>query len=963
MSRRGDDEGFHPHPGDPWHPGWASRDEAEPEAEPEAEREPEPGAGADEAGPGEPVPAPGSRRRHFGRGRRREHLGAGATEGPSGDETGRPGLDDALPAGWWAPGAALDETTWEGRAATAPDDAGDEDGEEEEAAPSAPLFPWWGAGAAPEAPTVAAVRPVSIGEALDEEPAAPGEEPGAASLVPLDLPARPAVLPAEAEIEEEGREARLDLGEEPDAAGVAADLDRAVAALLAEMGEESVVESLEESAAGEAEVGLPDLPWVVEGPGAEPGYLPEVGVPEEGSAAGGGELPEVGLPDLPWVVEGPGAEPGYLPEVGVPEEGSAAGGGELPQVGLPDLPWVVEGARGLSRVICRRWGCRRRGRPRGVGSCRRWAAGLPWVVEDPGAEPGYLPEVGVPEEGSAAGGGELPEEGLAAPSWAPDVPPALEGEDVGFEPSGLVLASWEPAVDEFAAGTAASGAEPLPAVSEGPSGDSGMPTPEAEVDEWLAFVEGMPVGTTPAPLRAAPSPIPPAGIPDFDFEVEAVPPAAERQRPGGWFGRRRRRGTSGEEGWPERAWAAESAEAAEGDHQPPPWPAGAAAALPQEAVAAPESDEEAEAEAAFATWQSGDSAGAPEAEAAPSSAARPGPAWAEPEADQGDAARGEDWALPGPAGAVPLAPGEGGASAEEEAEEAWEEAEWTGEPEAAAGWPAEVDEDEVEVPSASLPEEEWETGDELTPAAPEGSPCWPGSAPQAPEVVSEAEWAEAGWEVFPEPGEPLPPETGALPGGREPLTAQPAEVVDELEAAGWETFPEPGRRPPRRPEEEAGGKPGSPVEPAPSFAGPAEPVFPEPYPARTGAEPTMESPPPDVFDFASPAPATPDQRGDPFRGGDHGASGPGRGGGRRRHCRDRTAGPVGADAGTGVGRGRLRRRGPPQQRRRDGRPDALRPPGARGDRHGARRPAPRLAVGRGRVLRRVRGAAGDARPR
>jgi hypothetical protein len=172
-----------------------------------------------------------------------------------------------------------------------------------------------------------------------------------------------------------------------------------------------------------------------------------------------------------------------------------------------------------------------------------------------------------------------------------------------------------------------------------------------------------------------------------------------------------------------------------------------------------------------------------------------------------------------------------------------------------------VDEDEVEVPPAGLPEEEWETGDELPSLAPEEPQRWPGSALQPseaseaeaePEAASEEEWAAAGWEVFPQPGEPLPRGTGALPRGREPLTTEPEEAVDEgLEAAGWETFPEPGRRPPRWPEEEAGRKPASPSESEPSLPGPGDPVLPGPYPARAGAgaAPTMEIPPVDVFDF------------------------------------------------------------------------------------------------------------------
>ena len=74
-----------------------------------------------------------------------------------------------------------------------------------------------------------------------------------------------------------------------------------------------------------------------------------------------------------------------------------------------------------------------------------------------------------------------------------------------------------------------------------------------------------------------------------------------------------------------------------------------------------------------------------------------------------------------------------------------------------------VDEDEVEVPPAGLPEDEWEADDEV--------PSVAGRPEPAPEPEEDLE--AAGWEAFPEPGRPLPYRER----GVEPVAAEPEQAA------------------------------------------------------------------------------------------------------------------------------------------------------------------------------------------
>jgi phosphatidate cytidylyltransferase len=644
--------------------------------------------------------------------------------GEAGLEPGRESPEPEAPedglGGWWATGVALDDTPSRSTDSLPAEEA-EAIEEDAEAEAGAPLFPWWEA-AAPSAPPAAPPATPPLVEAL-EVAAPPAEErrgAGAASLVPLDLPA-PTREP------------------EP--------LDR----------------------------GLWEGPAVIPVISAEPG-LPEPAAAEPGlvellpEPGAGGEAADFGLWEAPAAIPLISAEPGEagwepidLPAVPEeraalePEESAAAVAEELARATAALLAEIGEEPAVIE--------------PLEAGPAESADEGLEalrWTSSGPAAE------TAVPERDAAEG---------AAP---------LESLDEGG--GGLVLPAWEPSAAEGAAGGIPAGRQPV----EPPVAVPEELIPESEVDEWVAFVEGLPSGTTAARRAAGAAAVPPtseAAEPPGDWEIGGAPaprPAVSRRR--GWF-RRRRRG-DGEE-WPEQAWAAGAGEAAP---EPPPWAAGTAPveALPQGDLSADETpllDDAAEAEAAWAAWEAGAEGAAGEAEPKPTTDALP-PAEA-----------------PGgvPAARMPL-PGRGEPAVDED-ETPWEGAEWAGEPGATAGdLYAEVDEDEVEVPPAGLPEEEWEADDELPPLA--------GRYEPEPDLQPEEDLEAAGWEAFPEPGEPLAYRYGevAPPEAVPERTATPAAAGSEA-LEGWETFPEPGTRAPGW---SAGGAAWGP-RPVP---GP-EPVFPE----------------------------------------------------------------------------------------------------------------------------------------
>lgn len=769
MSRRGDDEEFHPHPGDPWHPGWSS------EASGEAE---------DAATPVGPEETPGrsSRRRRFGRGARRGGSGSeGVAEPGGGGETVPLPSDEAEPAGWWAAGLEAEEGQREEpldpEAALRTVEWVDEPDAEEEAAPAAPVFPWWEAAAPAAAPPASLVSAdLSAGPSTAAPPGEGGEEPGEGGEEPKAAPAAAALIPL--------------------------DLLSATAApppLPAVPGE---------SAMG------PPLPPVQTGEGGE---APEE-LPEEDAGPG----LSTAVADLEQAASALLAELGEAPEVEVIEPGEA---GPV-QEDLPTLPWVPA----LADV-------------------------------EPTGEPG---EWGRPGSEEATGAREG---GVASESW-PEETASDDGAPAGPDASGLVLAAWEPpapatptgpvpgspdsalpeAGEDLEAAGAEVGAEVEPEVGAEVGAEVEAEV-EAEVDEWLAFVEGAPAPASPAAGSALPPAAEPAATPAAPAaepaataaapEAEAVPTASPmKPRRRGWLGRRR-------EVEPAQAGVADEEEAA----RPPPWlPPAVEELLPQPGPDAG-ADDAIATEAAWDAWQAGGSEGA----------------------------TGVAEGFPVPAGAGEAAPGE------EEDGGQWGEAEWSGEAEPpAAGWYAEIDEDEVAVPPVTLPEEDWEeewAEEPGWPGVPDGEPSGSAAAARPPELPpampawgeeggaakvsgegdraegqqedeegDEDDWEEegfrqAGWVPFPEPGEPLAElrdETeeaaGAGSGGL---------GAGELEAAGWEAFPEPGMPPPRP---SAGRAPEDP----PRY-GPVLPVADAAAPGEgagvTGR--TREMPPP-VFDFERP---------------------------------------------------------------------------------------------------------------
>jgi phosphatidate cytidylyltransferase len=395
---------------------------------------------------------------------------------------------------------------------------------------------------------------------------------------------------------------------------------------------------------------------------------------------------------------------------------------------------------------------------------------------------------------------ELEEEHLP-PTWAPpSAPVRRDGEAEGPRgalPAREPVAAWERAeaeVPEVAPTTpewgapaeetplspatpAVEAARPDPATKgaaflEEAKTEQGLAEAEAEVDEWLAFIEG----PAAEPVPAAPPVIAPAEPMEWEIGEGVATPAAQpaphgRRR---FFRRRERRAAGAGEEWPEQAWAGESDE--EGAQRPPPWapplpdprvPAESGPILTARIRPEPEPEEEA--------WGS---AGAPD----PSVEGPPTGRWEEPAAEAWDSfPEAAEVGRPGPPQEAPPLPGppEPGVPAEgmrrfvlpfDEGVDAEEAAEWAGDSGALPGsWFAEVDEDEVEVPAVALPEED------------------------EPEAL--------GWETFPEPGAHpsrwaaeeggagrRPPEpSGPLPSG----WGDPGDGTDLLGARTME-IPSPG---------------------------------------------------------------------------------------------------------------------------------------------------------------------------
>jgi phosphatidate cytidylyltransferase len=386
---------------------------------------------------------------------------------------------------------------------------------------------------------------------------------------------------------------------------------------------------------------------------------------------------------------------------------------------------------------------------------------------------------------------------------------------------------WAPPGPEAAPTAAEEVEEELPAAAAGPE-------EEAQADEWLAFVEGAaPSGPPSVPAPAVTAPV---ATPSEEGEEEAAAgpeaPLKARRR---LFGRRGRAPVAEEpsleaaeeETGGEGAAAAEvelpsaAAEVAvEAEHRPPPW-------------APPET-------------------GLPASAGAAAAAAAPGPLLAGGE--------GAGWVPVPPAGPPPTAPPEAAVRpaaepvpstpaepprplhlwepAEElpsDVEEEEEVEEWAGDAGALpASWFAEIDEDQVAVPPARLPEEE----------APEDEEAWE-AWPLPPAAPGAAHPEEAAGRAAPEP---------------EPLAGK-----EELEAAGWEEFPKPGRPVPRvesapaAPPTEAawgypqGGEPeggeGEEAWPAESEEAWAEEGWEQPVPGASVGEPTEEVAAPGVYDF------------------------------------------------------------------------------------------------------------------
>ena len=91
---RSDEEGFHPHPGDPWHPEWQGGVEDDDTADPFAPPIPE-----------EPA-APTEKRRLFGRRKPKKQPEPDTEDQPLDEEADLPADLAAEPSGW---GAAIDD--------------------------------------------------------------------------------------------------------------------------------------------------------------------------------------------------------------------------------------------------------------------------------------------------------------------------------------------------------------------------------------------------------------------------------------------------------------------------------------------------------------------------------------------------------------------------------------------------------------------------------------------------------------------------------------------------------------------------------------------------------------------------------------------------------------------------------------------------------------------------------------
>jgi phosphatidate cytidylyltransferase len=358
VSRRGEDESFHPHPGDPWHPEWHL--EAE-EAPPHIDgRDPQEGTG----------PAPASPRKGMGLfGRRRHRQDAPEEHGsPAGDEepaSADDGWAEAEPPPW-VPGEA--EPTAVPASATggaAPADDGPDDGPGGDAATGGPEAPGDGVAlAATESAgspagddlllVPAFLQPLREGPVIPPPPAPPAADDARDAGIPIaegptvsvGAAVPPALLPESPEVLE-----TTEATEEEDwlafAGGVEAVATAApVGAAEAPRGRRRLFGSRKggrrEKAAAAADQGVAELQEVDEA--TPPSWDPD----QAGLAGGGPEAVPFGtgaiFVDTPvWaVVDGKPAEAGldFRAESGVPAlEPAGAATADLAGADISDEEW------------------------------------------------------------------------------------------------------------------------------------------------------------------------------------------------------------------------------------------------------------------------------------------------------------------------------------------------------------------------------------------------------------------------------------------------------------------------------------------------------------------------------------------------------------------------------------------------------------------------------------------------
>jgi phosphatidate cytidylyltransferase len=489
VSRRGKDEGFHPHPGDPWHPGWSSDQEPAVEAE-ASELEEETGAPPSPAAPSEPGPV----------------------EAPTG--TGQAPAPEAVPAGEppAAPTPALEQGAAEaaewteilGVVPTVPA-AAPPVGEDEGIAQT--LFEW--AEGRPPAAEVPAERapapappPWSPERGEGEEESAVAQEPAEPATEGTATDASAAVEPSPPPWSAEGDAAE---GEWADIVGP---VESAGIPPEREAGEELV------PAEGEVEV----AEWLEfasgpSGPGSSPAGG-EAPIAEE-AVAGGVEVASVPRRRL-WPFGRRGGRAGEPAAGRAEEEWGREETGEPP--GPQPPPWSPDALP--EEVGAGPDGVEEGPPPEGVG---------PWTEEIPGAgEEWEVPAAGPEPMVAAAEAGESLEE--PPPPWViqsdldraapiPVIPPVLPEEPVG-EPGEADWAAEAAWAEEAAAPPG--GRAPAEA---GPAGPTPLAPPEAE-EEWMGEEaeagEWEAIPGPGAPAGAATMELPPSEAPELSTPRELI---------------------------------------------------------------------------------------------------------------------------------------------------------------------------------------------------------------------------------------------------------------------------------------------------------------------------------------------------------------------------------------------------------------------------------------------------------